>query len=292
MNGQYRTEATGLSCYYSYNGDVGDLNGFITLGASTAFKYFYSYELTGELDESGMEYIAGMDITELPERKTLDTMGWDGKTLDLDETGSAVLTLGPDAADVLASIGFSLYYVDAENDLMLLLGTDNDMNADWETGVFSDNFRGVWGALDGSLAYMELSYEGEDYNLYSVPILLNGEEYNLQIAYDFSSEQWSILGARQGIDDSGMADKELRLLQPGDEVTLVWYMTDLSTDADPEAYAADTVVISENTAFGEMQLPDGQYAMLFEMYDATGASALSDVVLFDCANGEIMTTVF
>lgn len=34
---------------------------------------------------------------------------------------------------------------------MLLLGTDNDMNADWETGVFSDNFRGVWGALDGSL---------------------------------------------------------------------------------------------------------------------------------------------
>lgn len=58
-------------------------------------------------------------------------MGWDGKTLDLDETGSAVLTLGPDAADVLASIGFSLYYVDADNDLMLLLGTDNDMNADW-----------------------------------------------------------------------------------------------------------------------------------------------------------------
>ena len=25
VNGQYRTEATGLSCYYSYNGDVGDL---------------------------------------------------------------------------------------------------------------------------------------------------------------------------------------------------------------------------------------------------------------------------
>ena len=85
---------------------------------------------------------------------------------------------------------------------------------------------------------------------------------------------------------------EKGVMQPGDEVTLVWYMTDLSTDADPEAYTADTVVISENTAFGEMQLPDGQYAMLFEMYDATGASALSDVVLFDCANGEIMTTVF
>ena len=292
VHGQYRTEATGLSCYYSYNGDVSDLNGFIGIGASTAFKYFYSYELTGELDESGMEYIAGMDFTELPERKTLDSMGWDGKALELGETGNAVLTLGPDAADVLSTIGFSLFYVDADNDLMLLLGTDNDMNADWENGVFSDNFRGVWGALDGSLAYMELSYESEDYNLYSVPVLLNGEEYNLQVAYDFSSDTWSILGARQGIDDNGMADKELRLLQPGDEVTLVWYMSDLSTDADPEAYTADTIVITEDTTFGEAQLPDGQYAMLFEMYDATGASAMSDVVLFDCMGGEITTTVF
>ena len=72
----------------------------------------------------------------------------------------------------------------------------------------------------------------------------------------------------------------------------VRYMTDLSSDADPEAYTADTVIISENTTFGEVQLPNGQYAMLFEMYDATGASALSDVVLFDCADGEIATTVF
>ena len=29
--------------------------------------------------------------------------------------------------------------------------------------------------LDGHLVYMELSYESDDYNLYSIPILLNGE---------------------------------------------------------------------------------------------------------------------
>lgn len=57
---------------------------------------------------------------------------------------------------------------------------------------------------------MELSFEGEGYNLYSVPILLNGEQYHLQVAYDFTTEEWSILGARQGIEDNGMADKEMR----------------------------------------------------------------------------------
>ena len=51
------------------------------------------------------------------------------------------------------------------------------------------------------------------------PVLLNGDSYNLQVVYDFNTEEWSILGARQGIDDSGMADKELRLLEEGDELT-------------------------------------------------------------------------
>lgn len=61
------------------------------------------------------------------------------------------------------------------------------MTADWENGIFYDNFRGVWGALDGHF-YMEFSFEGEDYNLYSVPVLLNGEEYNLQVVYDFTQD--------------------------------------------------------------------------------------------------------
>ena len=80
---------------------------------------------------------------------------------------------------------------------MMVLGTDNDIIADWDNGIFYDNFRGVWGAIDGHLVYMELSYEGKDYNLYSVPILLNEEEYNLQVAYDFTDEEWYIIGASQ-----------------------------------------------------------------------------------------------
>lgn len=58
-----------------------------------------------------------------------------------------------------------------------MLETENDVTADWENGVFCDIFRGVWGSIDGALVYMELSYEGEDYKLYSVPVLPNGEEY-------------------------------------------------------------------------------------------------------------------
>ena len=291
VGGVYRSEATGLSCYYSYNGDVDDFNGYATLGESLAFKYLYAYGLTGELDESGMEYLSELNIEELPDRLTLADTDWDGAALDVDEDGTSFLSLGPEAGDILSSIGFSLFYVDEENDQMLLLGTDNDMTADWDNGTFYDNFRGVWGAIDGHLVYMELSYEGDDYNLYSVPILLNGEEYNLQVAYDFTAEEWSILGARQGIDDSGMADKELRLLEEGDQITTIWQLASFSGDDDFEMYTAEELTVTADTSFGEAPLPDGTYSMVFEMQDTVGNYAYSDAVLFDCRDGEIWTTV-
>ena len=292
VGGIYRSEATGLSCYYSYNGDINDFNGYINMGAGLAFKHLYAYGLTGELAEGGDEYLASLDIEDLPEIVSLADMDWDGAPLDVNEEGTSFLTLGPDAYNILAGIGFQLFYVDEENDQMLLLGTDNDMTADWDNGIFYDNFRGVWGAVDGHLVYMELSFEGDGYNLYSVPILLNGEAYNLQVAYDFTAEEWSIIGASQGLDDTGMASKEMRLLEEGDIITTIWKMASYSGDDDFEMYTVDEVPVTAETTFGEAPLFDGSYSMVIEMWDAAGNYAYSDAVTFDCKDGEIWTTVY
>ena len=61
---------------------------------------------------------------------TLPETGWDGAPIHVTDDGISYLELGPEANSVLAGIGFSLFYVDEETDQMLLLGTDNDMNAD------------------------------------------------------------------------------------------------------------------------------------------------------------------
>ena len=292
ISGPYRAKSNGLSCYYSYNADIDDFNGFADVGASTAFKYYYAYGLTGELDEEGMDYIQGLDYDELPRITTLLDMQWDGIVPEVNDQGAAVLKLGTQARDILSGIGFQLYYVDEENDIMLLLGTDNDLNADWDAGVFSDNFRGVWGAIDGCLVYMELSFEGDDYNLYSVPVLINGEEYNLQVVYDFTAEHWAIQGARRPIDENGMADKELRLLAKGDIITTLHYATTLSGSSEELiAVEVDTITVTSSTSFAEAELGDGDFVLIFEMKDAHGNFAYSEGVLFQCANGEITTSV-
>ncbi len=291
VNGMYRSESTGLSCYYSYNGDIDDFNGYIGVGAGMAFKHLFAYGLTGELAEGGEEYLDSLNIQELPEIVSLPDMGWDNKPLDINDDGVTVLDLGPDADDALAGINFLLYYVDEESDQMMLLGSDNDMNADWENGVFTDNFRGVWGAIDGHLVYMELSCADEDYNLYSVPILLNDEEYNLQVAYDFHTEEWSILGAAKGLDESGMAGKELRLLEEGDKITTIWKLASYSGDDDFEMYTVDDLTVTADTSFGEINLYDGKYILMYEMWDAAGNYVYSDSADIDYLDGEMTTTI-
>ncbi len=292
VNGKYRPESAGLSCYYSYNGDAEDLSAYAAVGPADSFKYLYAYGLTGELSEQGMDYIAQMNYNALHELMTLNSVDWQDMPVTVDRDGNATLTLGSEAVDILSSLTFELYYADPEEDILLCLGTDNDIVANWENGVFKDNFRGVWGSLDGALCYMEIAYEGESYNQYSVPILLNGEEYNLMVIYDFEMEQYAIEGARKPLDESGAADRNLRCLVEGDEVQTVHYATAISGDDDElTAVAVNTITVTSRTAFAETDLGDGSFIMMYVMRDSQGNLAYSVPVTFEVVGGEIYTSV-
>jgi len=85
---------------------VDDLNGYIQQGAGAAFKYLYAYQLTGQLDQDGMDYIAQLGVDTLAPVESLSTMGWSNAPLTLSDDGYAVLTLGSEADSILAGIGF------------------------------------------------------------------------------------------------------------------------------------------------------------------------------------------
>jgi hypothetical protein len=291
VSGAYRPESTGLSCYYSYNGDIEDFNKYTYLGAGEAFKYFYAYGLTGELSDDGMAYIATMSYDSIPELETLLDQGWDNHLIDVNDDGVAILTLGEKAAEILSGVYIQLYYVDLDLEIMFLLGSDNDLIGDWDTGVFMDNFRGVWGGLNGNIVYMELAVEGDGYNVYNVPILLNDEEYNLNVIYDFGLETYEILGAKKAIDENGMADKNIRYLVEGDVITTIHYymlLTDDNSDLLP--IEMDQIIVDSNLDFSEIDLGNGMFIQMFEMRDMQGNSAYSDTIVFDILDGSITTS--
>ncbi|MCC8027909.1 MAG: clostripain-related cysteine peptidase [Clostridium sp.] len=312
INGPYRAQSSGLSCYHPYDGDIENLEAFSQVAVGTPYIYLYEYAITGALSKEGLSYAGYMEfeslpgdgdfqqsypeiraVTEVTDMETVDTLELEDFPVYVTDDCYAVLDLGPETASHLSGVYIQLTYVDYEEDVILFLGRDNDLDSNWEEGVFMDNFRGVWGAVDGCFVYMELIYEGMDYNLYTVPALLNGEEYNLRVSYDYGSETYSILGARKGIDNYGMSDKNLVMLQPGDSLTTLHYGMSISgDDLEPELVPVDTILINKETRFHQKDMGDGEFIFLFEMEDTSGNYALSEMVRITVDRGDIFLEEF
>jgi hypothetical protein len=293
--GPLRSRASGLACYYSFDGDYQNFNGFASLRGDSPFRWFYDYALTGELSAEGERYVLELANTYASAKNVTPKKMVSPKDDDLEDfplrytdDGNVVLDLGPEIADKLAGVYCQLAYYSEEVGVYVLLGRDNDLDADWENGVFTDNFRGVWGSVDGLLCYMELTDEADDYQLYTVPVLLNGEEYSLSVSYTYDTEEYKILGARRGIDENGIPDRNLLRLKPGDTIEPLHYvMFEDSEDEDFELMALESLTVTESTCFEEIELDDGLYIFMFEMTDVQNNDYLSDVAAFSVENGEI-----
>ncbi len=275
VRGAYHPHSNGLSVYYPYSGLPEEVLSFAEVSVNEAIAHYYEYTITGEVSEEGEAYLNEMGIESLPELENINTAGWQDAPLTLNDQGYITLDLGESAQDILSSITFELYAIDEEHDMVILLGMDDDMVADWENGVFEDNFRGVWGSLDGSLCFMELYAYNERYNYYTVPVLLNGEDLNMQVAYDFELEEFFIEGLSAPADESGAAGRDLLQLQVGDVVTPKLMAASLQNGGAFTFIAGEEITVTANTRFYETDLENGDYVMRFVMEDSQSNTAYS-----------------
>ena len=292
--GPLRKESTGLACYYPLDSDRDGLSVFAGVGTSRNFSAYYEYVLTGRLPQNARDFLTQANyspsrLAGAPVVPSVSVLDLDDFPVKIDDDGFAILNLGPQKADSLSGVYNWIMYNDLDQDILILLGRDNNLDADWERGIFTDNFYGEWTTLDGHLVYLDLTFEGDDYNLYQIPILLNGSEYHLQVSYSFNTEEYSINGARRGLESSGMSSKHLRQLSAGDEITTLFYIFFDMEDEDEDAdlYEYETFKIGATQVLMDTQLPDGDYYYLFEMEDAQGESAFSEAVIFNIEDGEL-----
>ena len=300
ISGAYRNRGGGLSSFYSYSGDEESLVNYINQdSAPTPQKLLYYYLIYGELPEDVIPLLDGDTlVTPAPttppaQRQELFAVSQlEDLPVQMDSNGNAFVQLTPEQMELLSSIHCQLAYIDTDNDVILYLGSDADVNADWDAGTFSDNFRAVWPMLDGHPVYVEITEENDGYNLYSIPIKLNGVECNLQVAYVYAEKKYYILGARHGLEDNGMSSRELIKLHAGDEITTLHYgMTISGEDNNFTQVEVDTFTIGDDPQIKDEDIGDGNYGYCFEFMSPTDESALSELVLFTVANGQISTTV-
>jgi len=280
VHGPYRSESTGLSCYYSYSGDLQNFVDYTGVGCSEAFKYLYGYGLSGSISDAGMEYVRSVGgATQAPEGEPLfDISVLENVEIYVDDFGWAELYVGPPAAEAIASVQFILATFDETS--MLNLGWSDTSTADFSEGLFADLVDGYWPSIDGYPVHTEVVYQGEDYTVYSIPVLLNGEQCNLRVVYDDQRQDYTVLGARKGLSDDGMADKNLIQLKAGDELTILYQERALLGSGGFGYRTGAALTVTEETMFYETPLPPGDYGMMFKVFDARGNSALSEVLHF------------
>ena len=295
----YSAKGNGISGYYPYDGSEDSFDIYAEQdAASLVHKCLYYYQVYGVLPDQAQTLLAGAtDIGSYRAPKPAQAVklfnisDLEDKTVDIDNEGSAFVTLSEQQMDQLATVRCHLIYVDVDDDVVLYLGSDSNVIADWETGVFKDNFQATWGMLDGHVVYVEITSEEDDYNIYSVPIKLNGMDCNLQITYDFNTEKYKVLGARKDTDKGEPADRNLIKIKAGDKITTkVNAMPISGENNDFTTYEIETFTVGNELTFEDQPLGDGEYGYFFEFVTPDNDSATSEIINFTVTNGEIVTS--
>ena len=185
--------------------------------------------------------------------------------------------LTPESLEYVASVSANVY-MDLGEDVWVDLGETFDISENWETGEFGDMFDGSWYALyDGQYLATYIVDYSSDFIMYTSPIMLNGERTNLRIKQ--TADGFTVEGAWDGIDENGMAAREIRKLKAGDKVTPVYYISDIETGEEIEYSGSEYSWASdENIAYN--YLWDGDYAYSFTIEDVYGDFYFTDEVIF------------
>lgn len=324
VTGPYRKNSHGIAAFLpspgndaAYGGNYG-----VTAAVSGTRSFYHLFEplMTGDFSdetvaflEELVEYLEGLasaddedekDGPSVPELRLVSpgslagAMDFaDASDMDLDDHPIEFitkddqtyvrLTIGPEKAEPLKSVTFMLALTNDDFSEMFLLGEDSDADLDWEKGVFTDDFRGVWGSIDGYYVMMHITSMTDEYILYEVPLVIDDKQYNLTVAYDFDSEEYRMLAAR--LDESetgGVPSREERLLKEGDVITTLYYKMDAKTE-EMVPFRNETFTLGKTPRFSELALPDGTYAMVFLMTDYKDKHYFSDIAGVSIKDGDV-----
>lgn len=277
-NGSRREFANGISIYYPIKYNVEEASEYEKIAFSEDYKNFIQSRIEDfeDSDDEDSKYFT--DIQPY-----------------INEDGYYELDLDENSIDYVKDVYFNLFMQENESSNELLyLGIDNNINGDYKSGIFTDAFEGYWPALNGVYLNMNIIEVNDQYNIYSIPIYLNGEETNLRVAWIWdeseSSEgygQYEIIGTWDGISAEGLSSRNVQPLKNGDIIEPIYECYDMNTDEIVE-YTGDAVTVDGNIIIEDTLLPQGIYYYDFEIEDIYGQTADTDYATFEIdENGEI-----
>ncbi len=205
-----------------------------------------------------------------------------------DEYGVYGFVLTPEAVDSTAAVDAVVYLLSEDEEDFICIGYTSDVLADWESGIFEDNFDGYWFSLpDGQCLSVDLVEECDGYDVFTSPVEINGEEKNLRFAWNYITGRIRVLGIWDGIDENGIASRPGDSLKAGDRI-LPLYDAFSADSYEESVYIGEDYVWQDDDELVFSMLPDGSYLYAFNIIDIFGGEYTTDFVQFDVDEGDIL----
>lgn len=263
--GQARSGSTGFSIYFPYHG-LSDFDQrqaiYNTLRFLPNYRYFTD-ELIQWLKETQLE------------------INFDSPTTTSGDGDFQVVLKEEDLPNI-KTVNYLAGILQGDGSI-LGLGFDNDVGFDPETNTVYNRSTGFWLGLNGHLAAVSITEETPDYNLYSIPVLLNGRQVSVQSAWfwDESKEYggyYEVLGIWAGINaDNNTVDRDVIDIDQGDLVTMLYTLENSESEASTYV-EGETFIVEEELVFDDVVIPPGDYVFAFEIVDIANKSYVSDYV--------------
>lgn len=281
VSGPNRAYANGLSVFYPLNADSAVCASYSGVCKSKNYLRFINALVE---DWEAPSYIRNTVDSVTADDFNVETETW------VSEDGCYTIEI-TDGAESIDQVLFSLYFADYAENMYISLGTDDDITADWDSCIFRDNFRGTWLSIDGCFCAPVLLAQEDEYNLYSIPILLNGEETNLRVAYLWEEACYQLIGVCDSLDsETGMASRDIRELCSGDIVSPIFECSTIDTLETSRCFL-DEIVIDGKPVIEEIALVDGEYLYEFELRDVFGNSYFSEAATMDVSGDDITVSL-
>lgn len=205
---------------------------------------------------------------------------------DFSEVGSYYVTLSGEEFEymcyVYCTVGMYL-----EDGVLVDLGYDSDLVIDYDTGTIHDNFGGWWTGLNGKPVAVYVMEETDDYVIYNIPVLYNGEmavvtgSWVWNDAYD-EGGYYTFNGIFYTIDEYAAPSTKMSIeLEIGDEITPL-YKALYSEDGYEGYYTGEPFLVGNGGLCLELiWLPDGLYKYGFLFIDNYGNEHHSEFIEFE-----------
>ncbi len=266
FTGDLKKKSTGLSVYLPER-NTAEITEQI-------METYYDLEFSEEYKEFIKEYLS--KLSGLP---SLDQFMADSYVEGSDDYFDFIID--PESFDYISEIEYSIGIIlewDEGGEFVLWLGSEDDYEIDYENGFVTSEYWMSWEMLGDYPVPMYPMDKNDDYSLYAIPALLNGEEVNIFLLYDDNNEDPRILGARNFTDENtGLFDRGYTAIKSGDIITPIYEYYDYETDESDYTTLYDYEV-SLPLKVEMDDLPEGDYVYAYRITDLSGNVYYSDTV--------------